>query len=311
MEQIRFMPPVSMPSEGAVLLGGSFESVEEEPPVRQWNKPVATWEDITPEIAVAYLKTMDRNRHEKVGGTDAYARDMESDDWMVTGETIVFDWYGRLIDGQHRLRGIIRSKKTIHSLVVRGIDPKAQDYMDSGIRRSFSDTLSMDGHVGAPVISATLRRVHLWLPPFNERVNFSRITVTKSELERTLRENPSIPDIVAYMSPMASKTEVSKSLMSFLFWLFAQKNEEGAVEFVEKWTSGVGLEEGDPVLALRDRLRKERRKAEKHGNKGVLQTLTLWLAVYAWNAYRRGRVLSGLQLPSGGIKAENFPRIVE
>jgi hypothetical protein len=116
---------------------------------------------------------------------------------------------------------------------------------------------------------------------------------------------------VAYITPLAAKAEVSKSLMSFLFWLFAQKNQERAVEFVEKWANGTGLEEGDPILALIRRLRSERRRADSQGSRGSLQTMTIWLAVYAWNAYSKNRSISGLQLPRGGIKAENFPRIAE
>jgi hypothetical protein len=310
LNDLNFMPPVYQAPSLVTSVSATPEEAEALL-IRVYEKPTAAWETITPELAIRYLETMDRNRPEKAGGIDAYARDMENDDWMLTGETIVFDWFGRLIDGQHRLRGIIRSKKTIVVLVVRGIDPKAQDRMDSGIKRSFSDTLSMEGYLAAPVVSATLRRIHLWGPPFNERVNFSRITVTKAELEKVLRSNPEIPDIVTYISPLAPRVEVSKSLLSFLFWLFAQKNQDAAVAFMDKWASGTNLDEGDAVLTLIRRLRKERRNAEKNGSRAALQTLTLWLAVYAWNASRRGKPISNLQLPGGGIKAENFPRILD
>jgi hypothetical protein len=307
LEEIVFMSPAPvLPQEASV------EPTEDEQPlIRVYEKPEATWEVITPATAQAYLDTMERNRAEKISGTDAYGRDMENDEWLVTGETIVFDWFDRLIDGQHRLKAVVKSGKSIDALVVRGIDPKAQNRMDGGIRRTFRDQLTLDGVVGAPALAALLRRIYLWKPPYNERVNFSRITVTNAELEGVLNEYRYLPDVVAYITPLAAKAEVSKSLMSFLFWLFAQKNQERAVEFVEKWANGTGLEEGDPILALIRRLRSERRRADSQGSRGSLQTMTIWLAVYAWNAYSKNRSISGLQLPRGGIKAENFPRIAE
>lgn len=301
MEEIKFVSPVSSP------LTEAEEIVEE--PQRLYAKPQADWETITPEVAQAYLDTMERNRSEKPGGTDAYGRDMENDAWLVTGETIVFDWFGRLIDGQHRLRAVVKSGTSIYTLVVRGIDPKAQDAMDSGIRRTFRDKLTMDGILGAPALAALLRRIYLWEPPYNERVNFSRVTVTNAELGRTLDKYPYLPDMLTYITPLAARAEVSRSLMTFLFWLFAQQNQEAAVQFVEKWANGTGFDEGDPILALVRRLRKEKKLIDRNGGRGNFQTLTMWLAVYAWNNFRQGKSVTGLQLPKGGIKVENFPRI--
>src|SRR5581483_4804534 len=49
---------------------------------------------------------------------------IQNGEWQENGATIVFNEDGELIDGQHRLAAVIRSGKTIWSLVVRGVSSK-------------------------------------------------------------------------------------------------------------------------------------------------------------------------------------------
>ena len=91
----------------------------------------AEFETITPEKAEQYLGKNTGNRSYKTAKIAAYARDIASGSFVVTGEAIKFDWTGRLIDGQNRLAAIISAGAPITTLVVRGLDPGSQMYLDS------------------------------------------------------------------------------------------------------------------------------------------------------------------------------------
>lgn len=108
----------------------------------------AEFEVITPERAEQYLGKNTGNRSYKVRKIAAYARDMEAGSFVVTGEAIKFDWNGRLIDGQNRLAAIINAGREVTTLVVRGLDPDVQMYLDSGAKRTHADALKIHGASG-------------------------------------------------------------------------------------------------------------------------------------------------------------------
>lgn len=96
-----------------------------------------TKERITPEIAEQMLAcNVDRNRNISMLRVRMYAHDMQSDKWMDNAETIKFDSEGHLIDGQHRLKAIIYSGKTVRLWVARGMSADAFDTIDVGFTRT-------------------------------------------------------------------------------------------------------------------------------------------------------------------------------
>src|SRR5688572_25165711 len=94
---------------------------------------------ITPNMAEAMLGKNFKNRNVSKGLVQAYARDMLSEDWRFTGEAIKFDVTGKLIDGQHRLLACVKAGVNFRSLVLRGLEPEAQEVLDSGRVRTAGD----------------------------------------------------------------------------------------------------------------------------------------------------------------------------
>lgn len=72
---------------------------------------------------------------------DMYAKDMKNGNWTFCGDSIKFDKDGNCIDGQHRLRAIIKSKKPQMFIRIDGLDPESAKTMDSGFKRSINDYL--------------------------------------------------------------------------------------------------------------------------------------------------------------------------
>lgn len=108
------------------------------------------WQDITPAMAARWLKNNFRNRPVSDETVTAYARDMLNGVWMPTHQGIAFNDRDELIDGQHRLRAIVKSGKTIRMLVtfglaskIAGSDMTTMDCVDRGRTRSVADQLKI------------------------------------------------------------------------------------------------------------------------------------------------------------------------
>lgn len=280
-------------------------AVEGEPQEKVFEQPFSELVQVTPSLAKEWLDRNVKNRGQRSKAVAAYGRDINGGDWVVTGETIKFDWFGNLIDGQHRLEAVVATQRSIQTFVVYGVPPKAQDRIDSGVPRSFRDQLQLAEVKYASTLSALCRRIFLWEPPHNERVDFSKAKVTHADLERTMAAHPEVFECAEFVEPLANKVGVARSRLAFVYWVFRQIDQELGQEFVTKLASGANLADGDPILALRERIRREGSGSKARNYESML----VWLSVYAWNHWMDGRAVAKLQLPPGGMKSENFPRI--
>jgi hypothetical protein len=89
---------------------------------------------------------------------------------------------------------------------------------------------------------------------------------------------------------------------SVLAWLFSDLDPDEAGEFLSHLADGDGLATDDPIAALRNRVVNMRVSGGR-----VNETEAIALLVMAWNARRAGERRTKLQLPRGGLTAENFP----
>jgi len=110
----------------------------------------AQWMDVTPETASRWLRNNFRNRPVSDDVVAAYARDMVNGVWQPTHQGIAFNDRDELIDGQHRLKAVIKSRKTIRMMVTFGLPSKIEgsemttmDCVDRGRTRSVADQLKI------------------------------------------------------------------------------------------------------------------------------------------------------------------------
>lgn len=109
-------------------------------------------EQITPDYAAKILKSNNpRNRNLSDIRATRYAADMARGHWAVNGEAIIFDEDGNLINGQHRMAGVVKAGVPVQFLVVRGV-PRfyqngaqilTQDTIDRGYVRGVGQQLQM------------------------------------------------------------------------------------------------------------------------------------------------------------------------
>lgn len=108
------------------------------------------WIDIDPAMASRWLENNFKNRKCDDEVVNAYARDMLNGTWVATHQGVAFNDRDELIDGQHRLRAIVLSGKTIRMMVTFGLPSKIEgsemttmDAVDRGRPRSVADQLKI------------------------------------------------------------------------------------------------------------------------------------------------------------------------
>ncbi len=125
--------PLTIPS--SIL--SAFKKAEE--------RVTAEVELVTPIKALEYLSTNIFNRPIAPNRIRRYARNMADGKWILTGEGIIFDLHGRLIDGQNRLWAVVEARTPAPLLVVRGVITESQKVIDDGLSRNVGDWLSYAG----------------------------------------------------------------------------------------------------------------------------------------------------------------------
>jgi len=258
-------------------------------------KPESAWVPVDPATAARWLKQNTHNRRMRPAHVGNLARDMAAGNWRLTGEAIKFASDGALLDGQHRLAAVVKSGETVMMLVVRNLSPDAQTVMDTGNKRTAADALGLKKHENATLLAASVR---LAILVENGSLAGNAYSPTHSEIAQWIDDNPSIRSACDVAGPIARKTDVPPAVVAYTYFRLAQIDVFEAAHF---WTSAaekVGLNTGDPVIALTNRFAEARRNRER------LTRAAMISAVFrAWNARRTGRSLSFIRINStaGGL----------
>lgn len=264
-------------------------------------EPTIAIEQIGPEEAAELLRDNDHNRRTDWRVIENYARQMTDGLWTFAGDPIRVSVTGRLLDGQYRLNAVIQSQTTQKFTVIRGLPNESQPFMDVGKRRSPGDVFSMYD-VPAPGPAAALTQLLMRyergavleqkhsitaaeaLAYYQDPTNTALInegTKRGLSVKRVLPLNPSVTGVVF----------VAASRISDPFTVNA---------FFEQVVGGLGLNEGDPIAALRNWLIRRHREDLR-----VNRAEYLWQLTRVWNAWVSGEKLYRIQLPKGGLTSKD------
>ncbi len=263
--------------------------------------------DITPFVALDYLGHNTHNRPIRDRVIAAYAADMENGDWRWNGEGIKFDVNDVLLDGQHRLLAIIQSESTIRMPVFRGLPPEAQETMDGGAKRKFSDVLQLRGESSYIALAGIVRRVHLWESGIR-RQGSSAYNPTNAQLIQTLDRHPHLRSIATEAHRASAHCGFPGSILGLCWWLFEQVDEDGTdvSYFFDRLTSDEEHSKGQPIYELRRTAADTKRV---RGSRNL--TFLTAILIKGWNVFREhgnkpGQV--GLyRFRLGGANPEEFP----
>jgi hypothetical protein len=141
-------------------------------PVIQGPTPGVTtaWEFVTPALARQWLEHNTLNRTMRPLLAEHHAKDLADGRFQVTHQGVAFDVDEILVDGQHRLYGIVQSNVGAWLLVTRGLSPDVRAVVDAHGQRHMRERMVMVGFDWVSGITiATLRRMLTGLSPLTTR----------------------------------------------------------------------------------------------------------------------------------------------
>ncbi len=251
---------------------------------------------VTGPMAVQWLAEKASNRNVRKGRVVEFARDMLANNWHPTGEAIKFDTTGAMVDGQHRCEAVALAAKTkpdivVNMLVVRNVPPEAQAVMDTNTRRTAADQLKIAGYGNYAMLSAAAKWCVIW----DRKVLYAdRMlkSVTHAEILDYVKENPQLQEICNYvMNRLNAHIDMPSGYIGTGYYVCWRIAPDEADEFFARLADGVMLDQNDPILALRNRLRDL--KADRSSLPGDLY---LSLLFRSWNARRLGKKVHKLQV---------------
>lgn len=265
---------------------------------------------ITPELASRLLESNDRNRSIHEVKRLEYAKDMADGRWRVNGATICFDWNGRLIDGQHRLRACVKTGIPLDVFVIDGLDPESILTIDGGAARNLADVLRIEGESCSRAVAALATADARWnlVSPSAPFGAGSGNILTRTDIHdwyrahaddiRTgVRTGKNIGSACGFL--------LSQTMIGVLWLNLSRIDSDDADDFFQRLADGAGLEEGSPILTLRNTL--ARLKAQKDNGISTTPRYKAAITLKAWNRYRRGERAMVLAWHGGGSKREPFP----
>lgn len=247
-----------------------------------------------------------RNRNLTDMKVAGHARDMEADNWPITGDTIRFAQLPEgeeiegekilLLDGQHRLAAIARSGLGQWCIVVMGLDESVQTVVDTGRMRSLADDLAMAGVSNPAMAAAIARRLTIFRRGALPQTGGQAATPTKTEQRRFHDDNAADIQSAIKVAVRANnvKMKIPGSVFGSAYFLAAEKDREAAdVFFVEQVAQGRHIDTDDPAYRLRYKI--ERSDIDRlTGNELFLY------CIKSWNHYRKNEKIRTLQKPQSG-----------
>ena len=262
--------------------------------------------DVTPELAEKWLAHNTHNRNPKRSKSAQYADDMTYGRWSFNGEPIQFADDGTLLNGQNRLLAVVESGITVPFVVVWNLPFEAQDDMDTGALRKFSDVLTMKGEVNTATLASLIRFCKSWETGDVRSAMFAGNLSISSGL-RYLDRNPEMRELTNWaMNHRAGP--LSPTLMGGLYWACSRVDDDHALEdaefFFDRLVDGQGLLQTDHIYILRKALET---RATAGSSTRRTRSMAAALTIKAWNAYRDGEPINVLSWRQGGANPESFP----
>lgn len=257
---------------------------------------------IGPAAAAALMSRNRGNRKIRPQNLNKIITDLNNGDYSFNGSSVVVSTEGLLLDAQHRLLAVIETGVSIKTVIVTGVLAKAQGDMDSGKIRTLSENLHRAGEVAEVQLSSALFGIQAW--ERGERSSDSaKGLMTNNTSIAFLEQHPEIRDIVREAFPVSAAVPgLTHKQVCQLIWAFDKISAEDRVGFFSALSSGAGLAEGSPILALRNFLHKDSASPAK-----VTSYHRTALTCKAWNFYRDGQSASNIRFVAGGVKPDVFP----
>lgn len=207
---------------------------------------------VTPQLAADILSRNENNRRLSPDRVAQLAAEIRARRWKLNGESVIISTTGRLLDGQHRMAAVLSAQTAVPMLFVLDVEEDAVNTIDTGRGRSTADILRMNGisdgtalsasasilwrmlQGATPVMPAPANYIISVLERYPSIHDWVRKWNATGSIRRVISVSALVPGLV-YLSDIAGRPDLAERLFTGL-------------------ATGAGLNEGDPILALRNRV---------------------------------------------------------
>lgn len=269
-----------------------------------------TWEvvDVDPELAMEWLLNNENNRKHREALVRQYAQDMVEGRWEFNGEPIQFSATGRLLNGQHRLKAVLRSQTTQKFTVGRGFADSIQGTIDTGARRTAGDSLTLEGFTNTRTLAALAKLVIAETECPRNYLRFAELRPTSTHVREVVYRDPTLAEATNFTIAQLPTQLAPASSLAYTWWKLAAINRDLAGDFFQGLTSLEDLSSGSPIIALHRRLVAHRLSyAGSRGSKNRATEVAAYV-FGAWNAWRKGEERVLLKAVRGDDGFLRFPR---
>lgn len=257
------------------------------------------WQLVTPAIAKQYLALNHNNRNLRKVNVARMAHDMKNGHYEVTHQGIAVSVTGILLDGQHRLEAIVSSNLPQYLLVTIGLPDSAQKHMDRGALRRTADFL-----VGSnAVLRASTLKTLLAIRELNGEVLpaplYDRMrNVTDSDVHSLIEDEPGLAADMAELANLALRASRHCPVTPTALLAAALTFPEAGEDMLNMLVTGIGMEAGSPLLALRN----------SHQETQRMNGMATFTALRTFDAFLKGKKWTKLQTYGITVPVKVNPR---
>ncbi len=223
------------------------------------------------------------NRSQRyLGKCEQYRERFSNGEWVINGDTVVFDEDGFLVDGEARMRACVMSGVPFTTFVIRGIRKEAVETLQSGVSRSGEDALTIDGEPYAKEAAGAWNVVAGYLRMLDTGKGYSAFSRPEMSPERVLALCEAFPNMIAsarFVRGMgAGLRSLGPNLATAVHYFGSMVDPEATERFFETYAAGRDRT-GCPCAEIR------RHFARSHR---VRQDAKLGCVIKAFNRFRAG-----------------------
>jgi hypothetical protein len=256
--------------------------------------------DVTPAQAQKWLEGNVDNRDLRETRVLQYAQILQRGEWELTGDAIVFDENGTLLNGQHRLSAVVVAGIPARFIVLRGVPAKAQEVMDTGLARSLGDQLKRRGVPYYTYVAGAL----VWL----HRMEYAEMTgvahygepsqrPTFRQLLALYERNSNLPDQASRITKHVNSLKVRAGSTLAIYHRLLQIDDPNIAQevsiFFQSWLDGTDLRADNPIWRLREWCLED--AATRHTRGRAPDYRYVAYVLTAWNKWRQGESVRQLK----------------
>lgn len=242
------------------------------------------FELITPQKAVEYYKKNTNNYRPKVNKNYVHlVRDILKFHWTITGETIVIDELGILIDGQHRLEAIIKQGIALPCIVVEGVPKEAKDMTGNAVPRKLWNRLQNHGEKYPQRLQEVLNLAYDL-----DQDTYKHARPTHAEAFDYLNDHPEIRDCVKKYSKVPVTSPISASVATYCYYILSKVDVVKSEKFIDRVITARDIKKQmRQIICLREFILDTRKRKAFIRRKTMISYV-----IKAWNATRRSQKIT-------------------